>query len=148
MPSLVGSEMCIRDSAWAGPDCGNPPTKTAEVVYSIATPQQVFAPQAAAAAPAIAPVRVQPIAAQPAQQVTPQAAPQAYVAPEPVKTAQVAAPQVNGPTAAYAAILERRISRGAGGLNLFDYAGAKAAGEGRAIKAYTCLLYTSPSPRD
>ena len=58
----------------------------------------------------------------------------------PVKTAQVSAPQVNRAVANYEAILQRRISRGAGGLNLFDYAGAKAAGEGRAIKAYTDYL--------
>jgi len=49
----------------------------------------------------------------------------------------VAAPAANTPASAYAAILERRISRGEGGLNLFDYAGSKAAGEGVAIKAYT-----------
>lgn len=141
---LATAAVSLPALAWAGSDCGNSPTKTAEVVYSIATPQQVFAQQAAVAAPTIAPVRVQPVAAQPAQQFAPQAAtqlaPQAYAAPEPVKTAEVAAPQVNGVTATYSAILERRITRGAGGLNLFDYAGAKAAGEGRAIKAYTDYL--------
>jgi len=124
--------------AWAGPDCGNPPVKTAEVVYTIQTPQQALAPTVEVVAPVnVETFRSAPTPA-PRPAVTYEAAPQAVV--QPVKTAQVAAPLVNSPAANYEAILQRRISRGSGGLNLFDYAGAKAAGEGRAIKAYTDYL--------
>ena len=42
--------------------------------------------------------------------------------------------------AAYANILQTRISRGAGGLNKFDYAGAHQAGDLRQITAYTDYL--------
>lgn len=45
-------------------------------------------------------------------------------------------------TAAYADLLQRRISRGAGGLNLFDYAAADSAGELTQITAYTDYLQT------
>ena len=134
--------------AWAGPDCGNQPAKTAEVVYTIQTPQQALAPtvevvapvnvETFRSAPTPAPRPAVTYEAAPNPVVTYEAAPQAVV--QPVKTAQVAAPLVNSPAANYEAILQRRISRGSGGLNLFDYAGAKAAGEGRAIKAYTDYL--------
>jgi len=42
--------------------------------------------------------------------------------------------------AAYANILQTRITRGAGGLNKFDYAGAHRAGDLRQITAYTDYL--------
>lgn len=136
---LLGAATLTPAFAWAGPDCGNPPVKTAEVVYTIQTPEQVVP----ARVETIAPVQVQPVQSapvitapaivEPAPVVT--APPAARV--ETVQTAEVAAPAVSTPASAYAAILERRISRGEGGLNLFDYAGAKAAGEGTVIKAYT-----------
>ena len=144
--------------AWAVPDCGNQPAKTAEAVYTIQTPQQALAPTVEVVAPVnvetfrpaptTAPNPVVTYEAAPSPAVTYEAAPNPVVtyeaAPQavaqPVKTAQVAAPQVHSPAANYEAILQRRISRGSGGLNLFDYAGAKAAGEGRAIKAYTDYL--------
>lgn len=50
--------------------------------------------------------------------------------------------QTHATTAAYADLLQRRISRGAGGLNLFDYAGADRAGELTQITAYTDYLQT------
>ena len=121
---LLGAATLTPAFAWAGPDCGNPPVKTAEVVYTIQTPEQVVP----ARVETIAPVQVQPVQSapvitapaivEPAPVVT--APPAARV--ETVQTAEVAAPAVSTPASAYAAVLERRISRGEGGLNLFDYA--------------------------
>lgn len=54
--------------------------------------------------------------------------------------AQMVVSQENIAVADYSAVLERRISRGEAGLNLFDYAGAKAAGEDKIVKAYTDFL--------
>jgi hypothetical protein len=59
------------------------------------------------------------------------------VMPEIIQTAEVAAPAANSAVANYSALLERRISRGADALNLFDYAGAHAAGELAVVTAYT-----------
>ena len=138
--------------AWAQPDCGNPPVKTAEVVYTIQTPEQ-FIPTSVET---VQPVQVQPVQLQP-QRIEPAttapvrsiavpvqapiiAAPAPAVRQETVQTAEAAAPAANTPASAYASVLQRRITRGAGGLNLFDYSGAKAAGEGATIKAYTDYL--------
>jgi len=38
---LLGAATLTPAFAWAAPDCGNPPVKTAEVVYTIQTPEQV-----------------------------------------------------------------------------------------------------------
>jgi len=143
---LLGAATLTPAFAWAGPDCGNPPVKTAEAVYTIQTPDQ-FAPTR------VEPTPVQPVQVQPVRSATVTTTP-AIAAPivavptpvvtappaavfEPVQTAEVAAPAQNTPASAYLAVLERRISRGDGGLNLFDYGAAKAAGEGATIKAYT-----------
>ena len=153
---LAMAAVSVPALAWAAPDCGNPPLKTAEVVYKIPTPEQALAPQAEIIAPQVAPQvapRIETVT-RPIETVAPvqfenrspqpvftndpvvvtQPAPQIIDAP--VKTAQVAIP-ANRFAANYEAVLKRRISQGAGGLNVFDYAGAKAAGEGRTIKAYT-----------
>ena len=117
--------------ALAETDCGNPPVKTAEVVHAIQTPEQVLAPQVEMIEPT--PANIQPAA----QVIEPHMIEQ----PSPiVQLAEVAAPKVNAAVANYSQVLERRISRGEGGLNLFDYAGAKAAGDGKTIKAYTDYL--------
>ena len=117
--------------AWAGTDCGNPPVKTAEVVYTIQTPEQVVAPRVETLEPVQ--INVQPAA----QVIEPVMIEQT---PQPVQVAEVAAPQLNLAVTNYSQVLERRITRGDAGLNLFDYAGAKAAGEGKTIKAYTDYL--------
>jgi len=133
---LLGTATLTPAFAWASPDCGNPPVKTAEVVYTIQTPEQ-FVPTRVEAS---APTRVQesaPAITAPSFAAPVAATPQPTARFEPVQTAEVAAPAANSTAAAYSAVLERRISRGEGGLNLFDYGGAKAAGEGKVIKAYT-----------
>jgi len=135
---LLGAATLTPASVWANTDCGNPPVKTAEVVYTIQTPEQIAPTRVETDAPIQAqPVQIAPVITTPAATVvtTPPAA-----RVETVQTAEAAAPTANTPTSAFEAILERRISRGEGGLNLFDYAGAKAAGEGVAIKAYTDYL--------
>jgi len=149
---LATAAVSVPALAWAAPDCGNPPVKTAEVVHQIPTPQQALAPQVEIIAPqvapqvetvtrqveTVAPVQFETRSPQPVftnDPVVTQPAPQIIEAP--VKTAQVVATPANRFAAAYEAVLQRRISKGAGGLNVFDYAGAKAAGEGRVIKAYT-----------
>jgi len=146
---LLGTATLTPAFAWAVPNCGNPPLKTAEVVYTIQTPEQIAPARVETFQPVQQPVQVQPVRTQPVQIAPVIAAPAAVapaapiVTPPPVaraetfQTAQVAAPAVSGPAAAYASVLQRRISRGAGGLNLFDYGGAKAAGEGAIIKTYT-----------
>lgn len=55
----------------------------------------------------------------------------------PVQTAQIHNPNKTTPESAYVAVLERRISRAAAELNLFDYSGALEAGEIPIIQAYT-----------
>jgi len=118
--------------AASDPDCGNPPVKTAEAVFTIQTPERAAVNRVAVEAPASAP------APGPAKQTSPIDA-----APGQIETVQVAqAPDqlAKTPAAAYTAVLQRRIKRGPGGLNLFDYAGAKAAGELKTIRAYTDYL--------
>ena len=138
---LATAAVSVPALSWAGPDCGNPPVKTAEVVYKIPTPQQALAPQVETLAPqveTVAPVQFENRSPQPvltSDPVVTETAPRIVEAP--VKTAQVVSTPANRFAANYEAVLQRRISKGAGGLNLFDYAGAKAAGEGRTIKAYT-----------
>ncbi len=115
--------------AFAGADCGNPPLKTAEAVYTIKTPEQ-------AASRIEAPVVVE---TQNVQTV------------DVVKTAQVEDVKMvektqdkmmktAAPVAAYADLLKNRISRGEGGLNLFDYEAAHNAGELATVTAYTDYL--------
>ncbi len=131
---LLGAATLTPAIAMAGPDCGNPAVKTAEVVHTIRTPEQL-AP-APAPVQVIAPVQVQ---TQPSAPVVEVPAP-TIAAPAPVVQTAELAPAVSTAARAYASVLERRITRGAGGLNLFDYAGAKAAGEYKTIKAYTDYL--------
>lgn len=140
---LTSAALSIPTFALAETDCGNPPVKTAEAVYMIQTPEQAFAPvietfetvepvqiDLQPAAQTFEPVAAEPVLFEPA----PQAAPQV------VQTAEVAAPQVNAAVANYTAVLQRRITRGEAGLNLFDYAAADAAGEYKIIKTYTDYL--------
>jgi hypothetical protein len=136
---LTSAALSVPALAWAGPDCGNEPVKTAEAVFVIPTPQQALAPRVQpieataprfdTVAPSQAPLPTAPAVNAP---VVNTAAP----APQIVKVAE-AAPNVSPATAAYSAVLQRRIKRGEAGLNLFDYAGALAAGEAKVIKAYT-----------
>jgi len=70
--------------------------------------------------------------------------------PEFVQTAQAptygsGTPDVSGPAAAYEALLGRRISKGAGDLNLFDYAGTKSSGDDRIVREYIAHL-TAQNP--
>lgn len=136
---LALSAALMPGLALASPDCGNEAVKTAEAVYTIKTPQQAI--EAAAVRPAptqiVAPVR---------EAVQSEAAPILRIAPvEPVvvKQAEVKDKMVDtgstlaAPVAAYADLLKRRISRGEGGLNLFDYGAAFEAGELAAVTAYT-----------
>ena len=48
---LATAAVSIPALAWAAPDCGNPPVKSAEVVYKIPTPAQALAPQVQIIAP-------------------------------------------------------------------------------------------------
>lgn len=134
------ASVALPASAWAGTDCGNPPVKTAEVVYNIQTPEQAAAPIAvvnvptAIERPEIATRQdAAPIIAAPAANVVQIAQAESIrPAPEMKKTP--------APVAAYSALLKNRISRGEGGLNLFDYAGAHADGNLEVITAYTDYL--------
>ena len=137
---LTSAALSLPVLSWAGPDCGNPPVKTAEAVFVIPTPQQALAPRVQTFEPVQAPAAqtfepVQVPAVETSQPVFFETAPQ--VIAQPVQVAELNAPQVSSATANYSALLQRRITRGAAGLNLFDYAGAKAAGEYAVIKAYT-----------
>ena len=118
---LAMAAVSVPALAWAAPDCGNPPVKTAEVVYKIPTPEQALAPQAEIIAPQVAP-RVETVT-RPIETVAPvqfenrspqpvftndpvvvtQPAPQIIDAP--VKTAQVAIP-ANRFAANYEAVLK------------------------------------------
>ena len=131
---IATAAVSVPSLALAGPDCGNPPVKSAEVVCKIPTPQQALAPQVET----IEPVQFENLSPQPVltnDPIVTETAAQTFETP--VKTAEVVSTPDNRFAANYEAVLQRRISKGAGGLNLFDYAGAKAAGEGRTIKAYT-----------
>lgn len=120
---LLGATL-FSSSAWASTDCGNQPTKTAEVVHTIRTPEN------------IRPAQIQH--PQNEAVVTSSAIPPStFPSFETVKVAEVSSAPVETAASAYTAVLERRISRGEANLNLFDYAGAKAAGELAVIKAYT-----------
>lgn len=124
-PFTLGVALSVPGLAWAGADCGNPPVQTAEAVYTIQTPEEAFAPKPDSVEPSQVAVQPQIVES---------------VEPQIIKTAEAAAPAANDVVANYSAVLERRISRGADALNLFDYAGAKAAGEMKVIKAYTDYL--------
>jgi len=50
------------------------------------------------------------------------------------------APVAAGPAAAYEALLGRRIAKGAGDLNLYDYAGTKSSGDDRIVRDYIAYL--------
>lgn len=124
-PFTLGVALSVPSLAWAEADCGNAPVKTAEAVYTIQTPEKALAPKVDRIEPAQIAVQPQFVES---------------VEPQIIKTAEAAAPATNDAVANYSAVLERRISRGQDSLNLFDYAGAKAAGEMKVIKAYTDYL--------
>jgi len=67
---LLGAATLTPAFAWAAPDCGNPPVKTAEVVYTIQTPEQVVPARVETVAPIqvqpVQPVQVAPVIAAPA----------------------------------------------------------------------------------
>ena len=124
-PLTLGVVLSVPGLAWAEADCGNPPVKTAEAVYTIQTPERALAPKVDSVEPVQIAVQPQVVES---------------VEPQIIKTAEVAAPATNDAVANYSAVLERRITRDQDSLNLFDYAGAKAAGEMKVIKAYTDYL--------
>lgn len=135
---ITVTALALPNLAFAAADCGDETVKSAEVAMTIQTPEQFAAPSVEFVAPTVV---VDVVA--PSQNIEPAPAP----APAFVQVAQAApvaaAPdtmQQAGPVAAYAALLRTRISRGEGGLNLFDYAGANANGELKTITAYTDYL--------
>lgn len=114
-------------------------------------PQEVLAPVVQTAeleafvAPTYQPSPVTVQAVQPEIQSQPIAV-QEQIAP--VQTAQAPAygsgtkdaPVASSPAAAYEALLGRRISKGAGDLNLFDYAGTKSSGDDKIVRDYIAYL--------
>lgn len=132
---LTGAAFCTPAVAMAAPDCGNPPIKTAEVVYKIQTPQQALAPQ-------LETIESARTENQNVARTTQQASDLIMTDSKPsaIKTAEVKTSESATAITNYEAVLTRRISRGDAGLNLFDYAGAKSAGEGKIVKAYTDYL--------
>lgn len=140
---LALSAALIPGLAFASPDCGDQSAKTAEAVYTIKTPQQAAA--ADTSVPIITPV-AETIQAVPLQVAPVQDPVVAPTAPVIVKQAQVEVKMTESgtklapPVAAYADLLKRRISRGEGGLNLFDYSAAHDSGELAAVTAYTDYL--------
>ena len=126
---ITAAALAMPTLAIAEVDCGDDITKTAEAVLTIKTPEQFNAPIVEAAA------------VETVQQVAPEAI---ETAPQTVQLAQVQPSSAKtyssveaSPVAAYSKLLQKRISRGQGGLNLFDYAGANADGELKTITAYT-----------
>ena len=134
---LISAAISVPALACAETDCGNQTVKTAEVVYTIPTPEQVAAPLVVANAPAAyAPATIQapvPAIAEPAPSVV------QVAQVEPIRSTPDMMKQP-APVAAYAALLKNRISSGANGLNLFDYAGAHASGDPKVIAAYADYL--------
>jgi hypothetical protein len=135
---ITAAALAMPTLAFAGTDCGDKVTKTAEAVLTIQTPEQFNAPKIAA-----------PEIGTELREIAFQAAPEAVeIAPQAVQLAQVQPSSavtygsVNTPpeVSAYSDLLQKRISRGEGGLNLFDYAGAHASGELKTITTYTDYL--------
>jgi hypothetical protein len=135
MSALTAPALVLPSAAWGSPDCGDATVKTADATYTIKTPEQFVAAEKVQVAPVLEKLpqpnssNSVPVFLQVAQ-VTQVAEPRTMEPP--VSDLKLAAP-----VQAYADILQRRISRGEGGLNLFDYAGADAAGEIVDITAYT-----------
>ncbi len=111
-------------------------------------PQEVLAPvvQSAELTVSTPPVlETRPVLA-PAAQIEVQEAPQDT--PIVIQTAQTpsygsgtkSADDAASPAVAYEALLGRRISKGAGDLNLFDYAGTKSSGEDKIVRDYIAYL--------
>ena len=128
---LTAAVLTMSGTAFANTDCGDTIVKSAEAAIVIQTPEEFAAPAAPnvqASAPQIA-----PIIAAPAPAVV-----QLAQADTMVKSTD--AMKMAAPVAAYTAVLKNRISRGQGGLNLFDYAGAKSGGDLKTISAYTDYL--------
>jgi len=132
---LSSVTLAVPSIAWASVDCGNPPTRQAEVVHKIATPQQALAPQIETPEPIENVGQTQSQIREANISNLPQ-----HAAPEVILVAEADAPPPNPAIVNYGALLKRRISRGEDSLNLFDYAGAHAAGEMKIIKAYTDYL--------
>lgn len=148
LTALAVPALVMPSFAFANPDCGDVAVKTAEATYTIKTPEQFVAPEnvvietvqvdfrptntssesiIAAPTPTPPPVTLQ------IAQVSEQAEPK-------TSESSMTSPKLAAPVQAYADILQRRISRGEAGLNLFDYAGAHADGELAQITAYTNYL--------
>jgi len=128
---LIATALTFPDIAMAASDCGDEASQTAEVAMAIQTPEQFAAPSVELEVPGLAVDTVAPtrnIAPEPATIQVAQSEPEA--APPSAET-QAA------PVEAYAALLQKRISRGEGGLNLFDYAGVHSSGGLKVITAYT-----------
>lgn len=126
--------LTLPSLAWAEPDCGNTPVKTAELVHTIETPSQFLAETDVETS--LQAGRVEAKASGVQTDGIVQLA-QAGVSSDPATDAASSKPAAE---TAYAALLKTRISRGQGGLNLFDYAGAKADGDLKVITAYTDYL--------
>ncbi|GGX73311.1 hypothetical protein GCM10011309_24180 [Litorimonas cladophorae] len=143
---LTMAAMALPGLVWAAPDCGEATVSMAEVTHTIKTPEQFVAPDVAVLEPVVADspsslIQSEPLIADPTS--TPQTiVAQVAQAAEGVSMPSPAAPNLAPAVQAYADILKRRISRGDAGLNLFDYAGAKAAGELETISGYTDYLAT------
>lgn len=129
---LFGATFFSPTAVWAASDCGDEQTKMAEVVHTIRTPDSTIAPKVKTPQP-VEINQPQNEAVDPFSSTLP-SEPEII---ETVKATEVAAAPVETAASAYTSVLKRRISRGEANLNLFDYAGAKAAGELTIIKAYT-----------
>lgn len=146
---ITVAALALPGAAFAGTDCGDNIVQTAEAAIVIQTPEQFAAPVVAVNLPTPAP-QAAPVfttnTVPPVQQAAPViAAPAPAPAVVQVAEAQSSATFSGGsaqaaPVAAYSALLKNRITRGAGGLNLFDYAGAHAGGDLTAITNYTDYL--------
>ena len=126
-----------------------------------AVEQEVLAPVVQTAELSVPSSLSQPVSSSSSPITTPAATieqPKAdYVAPEPARVEQPARIEQSAqaqsygsgnnntakavsPAAAYEALLMRRISKGAAGLNLFDYAGTKSSGDDKIIRDYIAFL--------
>ena len=111
-----------------------PVVQTAELTASTQVVSPITAPSITAPTQQAAPVQTEtisePVISEPAIVQTAQA--YGSGTKDVVKAA--------GPAAAYEALLGRRITKGAGDLNLFDYAGTKSSGDDRIVREYIAYL--------
>lgn len=127
---LTAAVLAMPGVALANTDCGGETAQMAEAAIIIQTPEQFAAPVLTENVPAPQAVQLAaepaPMTVQIAQAETTRSTPDMKTQPAPVT--------------AYSALLKNRISSGENGLNLFDYAGAHADGDLKAITAYTDYL--------